>query len=104
MHRLLIDCPDGMHVDHIDGNGLNNRRANLRIATSGQNQCNRGKSPRNTSGFKGVNWRKKEMRWNAQISVGGKNRSLGFFDKPEEAHAAYAAACAKYHGEFGRAE
>lgn len=90
-------------IDHIDGNRANNALANLREATNSQNQRNRGSTKRNTSGFKGVSWRKGEERWYAQIAASGRNIFLGYYDTPDAAAAAYAAAAAKYHGAFANA-
>jgi hypothetical protein len=58
MHRLVMNAPNGTQVDHINGNGLDNRRKNLRFCTTKQNLRNRGKNSRNTSGYKGVSWAK----------------------------------------------
>ena len=104
MHRLILNCPDHMQTDHIDGNGLNNRRSNLREATSAHNNRNRRISTVNSSGFKGVSFHKMSSKWQSCIFVDGRSKHLGLFDTPEEAHAAYCAASAKYHGEFGRTE
>lgn len=102
MHRLLIDCPSHLFVDHIDGDSLNNRSANLRIATVSENCRNRGAQANNNSGFKGVGWHKRDKKWRARITVGGVVKQLGQFDCPQLAHAAYCAANQIYHGEFGR--
>ena len=91
-----------MQVDHIDGDGLNNRRGNLRLATAGQNQHNKGLQRNNTSGFKGVRWRSDKGKWVARIDKDGKRRHLGYFDTVEGAHSAYVAASMAIHGEFGR--
>ncbi len=104
MHRLLMGEPDNMDIDHVDGDGLNNRRNNLRLATKSENGRNRGANVTNTSGFKGVSWHKAAGRWLAQITVKRKNKYLGLYNTPEEAHAAYCDASKKYHGEFGRSE
>lgn len=104
MHRLLMGSPQGLEIDHRDGNGLNNRRSNLRVATSSQNKQNQGIRADNTSGFKGVTWVKRDRKWQARIEVGGKRRFLGLFKTPEAAHAAYVAANAELHGSFGRVE
>lgn len=102
MHRVILGEPEGMQVDHRDGNGLNNRRDNLRKATHSQNTHNARTSNRNTSGFKGVGWNKAKAKWQARICINGKRKSLGYHDTPEVAYAAYCKASAKLHGEFGR--
>jgi len=102
LHRVLMDEPDGMQIDHIDGDGLNNRRLNLRKATAAQNQHNQGINIVNTSGFKGVGFHKESGKWSAKIKINRKRLHLGYFATPEAAHAAYAEASARLHGEFGR--
>jgi hypothetical protein len=102
LHRAIMGEPSGLKVDHKDGNGLNNRRYNLREATHAENMRNRRTNENNTSGFKGVYLNKQSEKWCAQIKLNGKNRQLGRFDTPEEAHAAYATASAKLHGEFAK--
>jgi len=89
-------------VDHVDGNGLDNRRSNLRLATASQNQCNQRRSSANSSGFKGVTWCRKGKRWKARIKVNKVLKHLGTFTSPEAAYAAYCAASERFHGEFGR--
>ncbi len=103
MHRIIIDAPHGFEADHISGDGLDNRRANLRVATKSQNIRNQGKQSTNTSGFKGVSFSRATGKWQASIGVDAKQRYLGVYNTPEEAHAAYARASAELHGEFGRA-
>jgi HNH endonuclease len=98
MHRVLLGDPVGMQIDHRDGNGLNNTESNLRIATPTQNQCNRGKTKANTSGFKGVT--KFKGKWKAQIQVNKKLLYLGLFDTAVEAAAVWNWAAKKFHGEF----
>ena len=88
------------YVDHIDGNGLDNRRRNLRAATSSKNQMNRGMDSDNTSGFKGVH--RIRLRWAAQIGADGRKIFLGSFATPQEAARAYDAAAVLHHGEFAR--
>ena len=70
MHRLIMDCPKGMVIDHIDGNGLNNRKSNLRICTHAENCQNlHGVNPRNvTSGIRGVSWHKGDKRWRVRVA------------------------------------
>lgn len=87
-------------VDHIHGNTLDNRRSELRLATSKQNKFNAKRRKDNTSGFKGVYWNKKEKKWIAQIKVDQKRLRLGGFTKPEDAHEAYRIAVVQHRGEF----
>lgn len=87
-------------IDHIDGDTLNNRRANLRIVTHSQNCMNRKVTSANTSGYKGV-WNRGN-RWYAGIKIQGKRIHLGSFDTAEEAYAAYCEAAQEIHGEFAR--
>lgn len=93
-------CPTEKQVDHRDGDGLNNRRLNLRPATGAQNVANMKMHARNRSGAKGV-WRH-GRKWRATIQRNGKNWHLGGFDTVEEASAAYQAAARELHGEFAR--
>lgn len=95
--------PGNLQIDHIDGNGQNNDPANLRLATRSGNMQNRGAYQNNTSGFKGVGWHKKTQKWQARIRHNWKRYALGYFDTPEEAHAAYVRAAEELHGEFARA-
>lgn len=100
MHRLIMAPPDGMVVDHINGYGLDNRRANLRVATRSQNMCNSRIMSNNTSGMKGVSFYKSRGCWRAQIGFQRKITFLGYFDTQEAAYAAHQQAAANIHGEF----
>jgi hypothetical protein len=102
MHRVIMGDPEGLEIDHRDGDGLNNRRDNLREATNAQNNHNQRIRSDNTSGYKGVSWYGPSGKWLAYIKVNGKQRHLGYHATPEQASAAYAKASAKLHGEFGR--
>lgn len=100
LHREIMKAPPGLCVDHINGDPLDNRRANLRLCTHAQNMKNRRLHRNNTSGFKGV-WRRRN-RWRAEIKVEGQRISLGTFATIEEAAAAYAEGAHRFHGEFAR--
>jgi hypothetical protein len=102
LHRAIMGDPNGWQVDHEDGDGLNNRRNNLRLATASQNSHNRRINCNNKSGFKGVSWHKHTSKWRAQIRLNYKTINLGYFTFPEDAHDAYCRASEQYHGEFGR--
>ena len=100
LHSLLTGFE---HVDHINGNGLDNRRTNLRAVTNAQNQYNRRRQSNNTSGFVGVNWFKPRGRWVARIKHQGVQRFLGYYDTAEDAARARDAAAIELHGsEFAR--
>lgn len=100
MHREILGLgfADPREVDHRDNNPGNNQRSNLRIATRSENNSNRSIGKRNKSGFKGVY--RSGNKWKAGISKDGKNRHLGSFDTPEEAHNAYRNAAKELYGEF----
>ena len=101
MSRFLLDAPDWVFVDHRNGDTLDNRRKNLRIATNAQNQHNqRWLRSDNTSGFKGVTWHADKGKWNAQIYVNKKRKSLGYFPDKAMAAKAYDAAALEHFGEF----
>lgn len=89
--------PNNM-VDHINGDGTDNRISNLREATHSQNQHNRKISKNNKSGYKGVS--RSAYGWLAQIAVNGKNRCIGTYSTPELAAKAYADAAQRMHGDF----
>jgi hypothetical protein len=102
LHRAILGVTGSEIVDHIDGNGLNNRRQNLRIVSPSENAQNARARKGTESGYKGVFFHKKNNNWRAQIMANGKRYSLGLFNTPEEAHAAYCEASDRLHGEFGR--
>jgi HNH endonuclease/AP2 domain len=102
MHRVVVNAPAGYDVDHINGNKLDNRKENLRIATRSQNNYNKGLQSNSTSGFKGVSWSKQKNKWLARIRVDKKEMYLGSFDYKVDAALAYNEAAFKYHGEFAK--
>jgi len=104
MPRIILNVPPGMQVDHIDGNGLNNIRENIRIVTPAQNGMNKRIPIDNKTGYKGVYIAKdrKVNKYKAQIRVNYKAIYLGCFDNPEDAAKAYNRAAIKHFGEFAK--
>lgn len=101
LHRVILDAPHDKHVDHIDGDGLNNQKSNLRLCTVSQNQMNRGIQRNNTSGYKGVfDAASKRNPWLAQIRQGRKQFYLGRFKTKTDAARAYDEAAKRLFGEF----
>lgn len=99
LHRFIMNEPKGFEVDHINGNGLDNRKANLRIATRAQNAQNIKRAD-NQTGFKGVYFHKGNQLFHACISANGQKYSCGYFDTAEEAARAYDAKAKELHKEF----
>ena len=103
MHREILNAPKGIPVDHINGNGLDNRKKNIRVATKTQNAQNQ-KHPRrdNKLGIKGVCWDGKLKKFKAGIKFNGKSIHLGYFSVLGDADSAYRIAEEKYFGKFAR--
>lgn len=98
MHRVIMNAPDGMKVDHRNHNGLDNQRLNLRVCTHAQNVMNSKPSRVNTTGFKGVSIHHGKYR--AQIEVSKKKITLGYYVNPVDAARAYDQAAKKHFGEY----
>lgn len=105
LHRLIAGPRDNEQVDHKNGNPLDNRSCNLRIASSGQNGANRGACRGRTgltSQYKGVSWASTKGKWLANIHINGKTRYLGRFEDEKEAARVYNRAAIEAWGEFAR--
>jgi len=100
MHSYIVGTTKGMVTDHIDGNGLNNQRKNLRMCSFSQNRMNVSKTKSNRSGFKGVSWWAARKVWRAFIYHNKEQVYLGTFKTKLGAYKAYCEACPKYHGKF----
>jgi hypothetical protein len=99
MHKIFCPVSDGMHVDHVNGNGLDNVSSNLRAATPGQNQMNKARQKNSKYGT-GVTLERRYGTFRATISVDGKQTYLGSFKTAAEARSAYEAASLKGFGQF----
>jgi hypothetical protein len=104
LHRFIIDAPDNFLVDHASGNTLDNRKKNLRLCNKSENTSNSKIYKNNTSGYKGVSYRREKNKWQAKITINYKQKHLGYYNSLEVAYDAYCKASIKYHGEFGRIE
>ncbi len=101
MHRLVLNAPDGVQVDHRNGNGLDNQRYNLRLAPDSGNHANRGCQSNNTTGFKGVTWQDRKY-WRVQLKCRGVRYHVGYFSTAVDAARAYDAKAIELFGEFAR--
>jgi len=108
MHRVILSRMVGCellrteHCDHISGNGLDNRRENLRICTNAENSRNRKSQRGSSSQYKGASWRKDSEKWQSNIQVDGKTLYLGCFTSEVQAAKAYDAAALKHFGRFAK--
>lgn len=107
LHRMIFLWHYGYqpkYIDHINQNSLDNKIENLREATQSQNCANQKLKKNNTSGYKGVTFRKDTNKWVARITVNWKSLTLGCFDSPEDAYAAYKKAANEHFGNFSSTE
>lgn len=102
MHREVLECPQGMEVDHINGNKLDNRKVNLRICSRKENCKNVSKSKINSSGYKGVSFHKQRNKFRAYITIENKQKWLGYYETALEAAIAYNSAALEYYKEFAK--
>ena len=100
MHRLIMDAPNELQVDHIYHNRNDNRKSMLRIANSTQNTINRSMQSNNTSGYVGISWNKQYRKWHAYISIYNKRINIGYFDNIQEAVIARKQAEEQYFGDW----
>ena len=102
LHRVIMNAPEGLLVDHRNNDSLDNRRSNLRLATKSQNNTNRPKKANTSSRYVGVCYDKTRKCWYAQIVHQSKHKWLGSFDNEEAAARAFDRAAIESHGEFAR--
>lgn len=99
MHRVILNAPKELQVDHINGNKLDNRKSNLRLCTVSQNLMNKkkycGESP-----YKGVHFNKRMGRYEAYIKLNARKIHIGHFDTPQEAALAWNKKAIELYGEF----
>lgn len=100
MHRLILNAPPGIEVDHINRNTLDNRRINLRLCSTKQNLFNREKKQNCISQYKGVTLRPSTGKWQACIAKNGQSFYLGVFESEIGAAKAYNEAAVKLFGRF----
>ena len=100
MHRQIMGFPEGKYIDHINRDGLDNRRENLRLCTNSQNMKNCLKYSTNTSGMNCVYWVGERDKWRARICKDGRRIHLGYFDDKEEAGRAVDKKAIELFGEF----
>jgi hypothetical protein len=98
MHKVIMECPKNLFIDHINGNRLDNRRENLRIATFQQNSQNVTKRANTTSIYKGVTWEKFTNAWACRL----RNKTIGRFKEERHAALAYDIWASEFYGEFAK--
>lgn len=104
MHRLITKPEDGIEIDHINRDGLDNRKSNLRLVNHSQNMMNRAAFKGTKSGFRGVTYDARYDRWQARITASGTRYTLGNFATAQEAGRAWSDAALRLHGEYADVE
>lgn len=99
MHRTIMCPPDNLDVDHINGDGMDNRRENLRVCTTKQN-CANTKLPLPKSGYRGVYYDADRRRWLAQVTINGRSKVVGRFKSPSQAAISRDLAAYELYGDF----
>lgn len=89
MHRFIMNDPKSKYVDHIDRDGLNNKKSNLRLCNAKESACNRGAQANSTSKFKGVSWIASRRKWQATIGHNGLIHFLGYFKNEKDVAVEY---------------
>jgi hypothetical protein len=102
LHRIITNVPAKKHIDHINGDSLDNRKSNLRLCSNAENSRNRKKSRKNVSGYKGVYWSSQKKKWHAEIWKDYRKYHLGFFDNLIDAVLAYNEGALRLHGGFAK--
>jgi hypothetical protein len=100
MHRIIMNISNKLYIDHINANGLDNRKENLRICNKKQNAGNSKLYKNNTSGIKGVTWHKASKKWRAVITINKKVKNLGYFSDKNNAKLIYEKAAKQHFEEF----
>lgn len=100
MHRLIMNPPNNMQIDHINHNGLDNQKNNLRICTQSQNSMNQNSHKNSSSKYKGISWHKLRSKWESQIKYKGKHIHIGLYKTEVEAAKAYDEKAKELFGEF----
>lgn len=100
MHRMILNAPKGLQVDHVDHNGLNNQKNNIRICSSKENNVNIKSQKNSTSKYLGVSFEKSRNKWKACIRFNGKQKTIGRYNTEDEAGLAYNKEAVIHHGDF----
>jgi len=98
MHAFILQTPKGMETDHVNRNRSDNRRSNLRVVTTSQNQHNVGVNVKNTSGHKGITFHKRDRYWQVMIRIAGRRFYIGSYKEKDKAIVAYNIAERKAYG------